>query len=451
MSSKSITPIALVLLIAAAVVLGAVLLGGRLLNGDNSLLRNVEVRDKLITPNADGVTDATPIRYQLSRNAVVSIYLENTAGDRFYFRQEKPRGAGEYEVLFSGVVDGYRLPSDQVEGEVLSRLLSDGEYTWTVEATDFDGVTEIRQGSITIAESDPQLPEMRNFTLDRNIFTPNRDGIDDRVLMQYYLPKEVASVRVFVQLPDGRELPISEKPRDVVPNMPGRHYYDYEGGVDSGETPPPDGTYTIVAEAQDHEGQRMRVTSELTILYGGVPRADIMSPPTGDTVEWSATAVALCDTITFTMTIQNYGQTPIRTTGPQPGTVYDSTWNYNTLGWHTESGAWRVAIGFENELTNYPFRWSVGNPEDLELIDGQYYLMPGQRAVVTGGIRVVDVFGDRNPQPMWAGLIHEDVAIAQFNNRVDPQAILVDVPDKANRPVCEPREIPVRPIASQTN
>jgi len=254
-----------------------------------------------------------------------------------------------------------------------------------------------------------------------------------------------------VQLPDGRELPISEKPRDVVPNMPGRHYYDYEGGVDSGETPPPDGTYTIVAEAQDHEGQRMRVTSELTILYGGVPRADIMSPPTGDTVEWSATAVALCDTITFTMTIQNYGQTPIRTTGPQPGTVYDSTWNYNTLGWHTESGAWRVAIGFENELTNYPFRWSVGNPEDLELIDGQYYLMPGRRAVVTGGIRVVDVFGDRNPQPMWAGLIHEDVAIAQFNNRVDPQAILVDVPDKANRPVCEPREIPVRPIASQTN
>ncbi|HNS39238.1 MAG TPA: hypothetical protein PKJ56_03205, partial [Promineifilum sp.] len=307
MSSKSITPIALVLFIAAAVVLGAVLLGGRLLNGDNSLLRNVEVRDNLITPNADGVTDATPIRYQLSRNAVVSIYLENTAGDRFYFRQEKPRGAGEYEVLFSGVVDGYRLPSDEVEGEILSRLLSDGEYTWTVEATDFDGVTEIRQGSITIAESDPQLPEMRNFTLDRNIFTPNRDGIDDRVLMQYYLPKEVASVRVFVQLPDGRELPISEKPRDVVPNMPGRHYYDYEGGVDSGETPPPDGTYTIVAEAQDHEGQRMRVTSELTILYGGVPRADIMSPPTGDTVEWSATAVALCDTITFTMTIQNYG------------------------------------------------------------------------------------------------------------------------------------------------
>ncbi len=451
MSRQSINPILVVLLIAAAVVLLAVWLAGRLLNGDNSLLRNVEVRDALITPNADGVDDATPIRYELSRNATVSIFFEDAAGDRFFFRQEKPRGAGEYQVLFSGVVDGYRLASDEIEGEILARLLRDGDYTWVIEATDFDGVTERREGTITIADSDPDLPELRNFTLDRHLFTPNRDGIDDRVLMQFYLPKEVASARVFVQLPDGGEVPIAEMPREVEPNMPGRHYYDYEGGVDNGETPPPDGTYTIVAEAQDHEGQRLRVTDELEILYGGVPRADIISPSTGDTVQWSATAVALCDTITFTMTVNNYGQTPIRTTGPAPGTIYDSTWNYNTLGWHTESGAWRVAIGFENELSNYPFRWAVGNPEDLELIDGHYYLMPGGRAVITGGIRVTDVFGDRNPQPVWAGLIHEDVAIAQFNNRVDPQAILVDMPDEANRPECEPREIPIRPIDTQAN
>ena len=216
--------------------------------------------------------------------------------------------------------------------------------------------------------------------------------------------------------------------------------------MDNGETPPADGTYTVVAEAQDLEGQRLRVTTELTIQYGGVPRADILAPPTGNTVQWSASAVALCDTIYFTMTVRNYGNTPIRTTGPEPGTVYDSTWNYNTLGWHTESGAWRAAIGFENELTNYPFRWALGNPEELELIDGRYYLMPGDRAVITGGIRVTDVFGDRNPQPLWAGLIHEDVEITEFNNRVDTRDILVDIPDPANMPTCEPREIPVRAL-----
>jgi hypothetical protein len=327
--------------------------------------------------------------------------------------------------------------------------LRDGEYTWTIEATDFDGVTETRQGTITIAGADTQLPELRNFTIDRETFSPNRDGIADRALIQFYLPKDVAELRVFLQLPDGREIPIAEQERDVAANAAGRHYFDYEGGVDNGVTPPPDGTYPIIAIAQDLEGQQMRVENALTIEFGGVPRADIFAPPTGNTVEWSAAAVALCDTLYFTMTVENYGTTPIRTTGPAPGMVYDSDWNYNTLGWHTESGAWRAAIGFENELTNYPFRWALGNPEDLELIDGQYYLMPGQRAVITGGIRMVDVFGDRNPQPVWAGLIHEDVEISEFNNRVDARDILVDIPDEGNRPTCEPREIPVRPVSPE--
>ena len=65
------------------------------------------------------------------------------------------------------------------------------------------------------ADADPQLPELRDFTLDRHIFSPNRDGIDDRVLMQFYLPKEVAALRVFVQLPEGGELPIAEQERDI--------------------------------------------------------------------------------------------------------------------------------------------------------------------------------------------------------------------------------------------
>jgi hypothetical protein len=438
-------------LVAAALVLIALLAGARLLNGDRSLLRNATVRYDAISPNADGERDATPIAYELSRNAAVSIFLENDAGERFYFRQDKSRGAGDYEVLFSGVVDGFRLPDEVIDGDIIARLLPDGDYTWTIEATDDDGVVETAQGRITIVDADTVLPEIRNFTLSPTLFTPNRDGIGDRTLAQFYLAKDVATTRVVLIMPDGGEVPISEQERDIPANAAGRHYYDYEGGVDNGATPPPDGTYPIVVTAEDPEGQKVRVESELTIQYGGVPRADIFSPPTGNTLELSATAVPLCDTITFTLTVENYGNTPIRTTGPAPGTVYDSDWNYNTLGWHTESGAWRVAIGFENELTNYPFRWAVGNAEELEEIDGQLYLMPGQRATVTGGVRVVDVFGDRNPQPIWAGLIHEDVEVSQFNSRVDPQEVLVDIADPDNRPQCPPREIPLRDEAASSN
>ena len=433
-------------IVALLVVIMAVFLGNRLLNGDNSLLRNVQVDKAEISPNADGDTDATTIAYELSRNATVSIYFENDAGDRFYFRQEKPRGAGEYRVTFSGVVDPYTLPDEQVEGEILARLLQDGRYTWTISAMDEKNVTETEQGELVIADADTELPDIQDFSLDRTIFTPNRDGIDDRVQPQFFLAKEVDQVRVFLQMPDGSEERISEFEQVVVPNAAGWHYYDYEGGVDEGATPPSDGTYPIVVIAQDLEGQRVRVEKELTIKFGGVPRVRIISPPAGDTVHWEATAVALCDVLTFTVTVENYGTTPIRTSGPPPGTMYDSEWNYNTLGWFTKPGVFRLGIGFENELTNYPYRWALGNPEALEVIDGYTYLMPGERASITGSIRMIDDFGDRNPQIVWAGLIHEDVEVVRFNERADPQAITVDLPDDANLPECTPREVPEWPV-----
>ena len=265
----------LVALIAMLLVILAVVLGWRIVKGDSTLLRDARVNDDLITPNADGVTDATQISYTLSRNADVSITFENEDGERFYFREDKPRGAGDYKVLFSGVVDGYRMADDIIEGEIVTRLLQDGTYTWTIEATDGKGITEVQQGELTVADADTVLPEMRDFSLDKQAFTPNRDGISDRLQAQFYLTKEVDDVRVFLQMPDGSEVPISELERDIPANMPGRHVYDYEGGVDNGATPPPDGTYPIVAVARDLEGQQMRVEDSLTIQYGEIGRAHV--------------------------------------------------------------------------------------------------------------------------------------------------------------------------------
>lgn len=433
--------VALSALIMVAVM---VILITRLYRGDNHLLRDVMMTSDAITPNADGVTDATRLAYTLTRNAAVSIFFENAVGERFYFRQERTRGAGEYAVLFSGVVNGYVRPDEVVAGQVLARLLQDGLYTWTVEATDAGGVTERASGPLTVSEADPVLPDMWGFELDRRLFTPNQDGIDDRLLIQFDLQKE-ATTRVFLLTPEGAELVIGELDRAVLPGAPGRHYFDYEGGVDQGATPPPDGTYDIVALAEDAEGQKVRLSAPVVIQFGGVPRAEIVSPVSADTVQFSAASVLLCDTLTFTLTVQNYGETPIRTTGPAPGTVYDSDWNYNALGWNTESGAWRIAIGYENEISNYPFRWAVGAPDDLQMIGEQAYLMPGQRAVVTGGIRITGPLGVRNPQPIWAGLIHEDVEISEFNNRVDPKNLLIDLPDPAHIQPCPARQMPVRP------
>lgn len=432
----------LVTLVALVVVAVATAAGWRIVRGDGSLLRHVSIQDDRITPNADGNNDITLVSYELADNGTVSIYFEDAGGDRYYFRRDEPRGAGQYQVYFSGVVDGYRLPGEEVQGEILARLLRDGDYTWVVEATGDDGRTERVTGLLTVADADPALPEIRDFSLSRRTFTPNQDGIDDRVYVSFFLPKEVARTRLFLVMPDGREEPLPELPQEARPNEPGTHTYEYEGGVDQSAPPPPDGTYPLVAVVEDAEGQKVRVEDEITIELGGVPYATIISPVTGDTVRYDATAVQICDALTFTVTVENYGETPIRTVGPWSGAVYDSDWNYNTMGWPTESGAWRLGIGYENALSDYPYRWGLGSPETLQEIDGHYYLMPEERAVITGSIRIVDVLGVRNPQPMWAGLIHEDVRITIENNRVDTRNIMIDVPDEENMPQCEEREPP---------
>jgi hypothetical protein len=429
--------------IAVLLALVALAIGWVVERGDGSLLRNVAFSETTLTPNADGDNDALTIQYQLSRNATVSIYLEDSAGQRYYFRREKERGADEYSVLFSGIVEAYSLPDDAFQGTILERLLQDGTYTWVVEATDANGTTSQESGTLTVANADTTLPEMRGFELDKKVLTPNRDGISDRMQAQFYLTKE-ADYNVYLLTESGRRIPIGELEREVVTGAVGRHYFDYEGGVDNGETPPDDGVYTIVAFAEDKIGQKMQVEDTVEIRFGGVPRADIVAPATGDQVEFSTTAWTLCDTLYFTLTIENYGEAPIRTTGPTPDTVYDSDWNYNTLGWHTESGAWRVAIGYEDEVKNYPFRWAVGNAEDLTEIDGHLYLMPGDRATVSGGIRLTGELGLRDPQLMYAGLIHEDVEIAQFNSRVDPKAVVIDLPSGGDEVVCAERDVPVK-------
>ncbi len=430
----------IVTFIAALVVVVALALGWRLIRGDSSILRNAAVAESAITPNADGEQDITLISYEIARNATVSIYFEDAGGERYYFRREQPRGVGEYNVYFSGVVEGYELPDESYDGQILARLLQNGDYAWVIEAVDERGNQQEERGSLTIAGADALLPEIRDFSLTRDSFTPNQDGIADRVQMEFFLPKEVETVRVYVLLPDGKELSVTERPGEVPPGAEGRHVYDWAAGVDQKVAPPPDGAYPVVAYAADAEGQKYQVESEITIELGGVPFANIISPFSGATLAFDKTAVTLCDTLYFTVTVENYGDAPIRTVGPWNDTIYDSDWNYNTVGWPTESGAMRVGIGFENQLSDYPFRWGLGSPESLTEIDGQYYLMPGERAVVRGGVRVVDTFGVRNPQPVWAGLIHEDVEVAEVNRQVDTHQIQVDIPAGVEVEPCEERQ-----------
>ena len=407
--TKILRTIALLLLVCLTAAWVAACTGG-------PQLYAVTVRPSVISPNADGLDDVARIAYKLGNNADLSIYLVDAGGQSHYFRQERRRSAGAYQVDFSGVVGG--------------RMLSDGQYTWVVEATTDDGTTGREEGTLVIQNADTRLPQFEGFSVYPQVFTPNQDGKNDRITVNYYLNK-AADVTVYLLGPDGARYPVAEKERGVEPGQPGMHTYDYEGGVDMGADPPPDGDYVVRAEAVDRVGNRTVVTSTLTIQDGGQPRADIVqanvdfyNPETDDKV------VPLGATLAFTLTVENYGRVPIRTSGPDSGAHYRSDQNFNTLGNYQSPGAWRVGIDYEgNPSYAYPYRWALGRLDQLEkrVIDGQtfYYLMAGQRVVVTGSIQIVDVPANKDLVNFWAGLIHEEVSIDPFNDYVDPQQIAI--------------------------
>lgn len=421
--------------VALAVTAVALVVAGVLLNPAGPPLEAASLSHTTLSPNADGRDDVAVIRYALRRPATVSIYFLDAAGRRFDFRRDKARPSGENEVLFSGIVDPYTLPGETLPGALLARVLQDGPYAWIVEARDAAGGANQITGSLSIQNADTALPLLSNLTASPVLFTPNRDGLDDRVTINVDLSKEVAQdgLRLSLVRADGVGVPqpLAESPLSKKkPGEAGLHTYDYDGGVDQGQNPPPDGEYLVRAEAEDRLGQRTAISTTLTLALGGLPRAEIYQ---GE-VQFSSESVVIGQTLYFTLTVNNYGTAPIRTTGPEPGFVYDSmATNYNTIGQYVQAGAYRVGIMCETCVSDYPWRWAIGRPEDLLMIRDssgrpQYYLPAGQRAVVTGGIVLDQIVSARNPQYFYAGLIHEEVEVAAINNRVDPAFILIGQP-----------------------
>jgi hypothetical protein len=409
--------------------------------GEKPLLSDVSFSKDVITPNADGDEDVALVTFDLSRSAYLSIYLENAAGERFYFRQKIYHGPSvekPYTVYFSGVVDGYTLPDEAFEGfAVEKRVLQDGTYTWTVEATDTQEHTERVTGTLVIADADTSLPELRGFSVHPPVITPNRDSISDRATVVVDLKKDVEELNVYLlgEEDDTRYF-IQESEKATEFNEAGYHEFDYDAGVDLGAEPPPDGTYPVIMEARDKVGQWTKATGELEIENGGVPRAYILNAE----VEWSGTmegggpttSIPLGGTLYFTLTVENDSTVPIRTSGPPPGTVYSSDQNYATLEEQQQPGVFRVGIHCETSPIDHPWRWAVGKSDDLvEVVDGPntyYYLPAGARAVVSGGIRFTQVVPARNPQYCYASLIHEDVEISLVNYRVDAVSVLIEAP-----------------------
>jgi hypothetical protein len=377
--------------------------------GGRTLLYDVSIRPQTISPNADGTEDIAEIKYSLSRQSSITIYLVDQAGQRHYFRQDNRRSRGDRTAYFGGVIDG--------------RLLPDGAYTCVLEAQDERGRTQRVERPIQILDGDKVYLEVQNLNIYPPKFTPNRDGITDRVTIAYSLNKTATRVDVYLLDDEGNKYAV---PEDEIREMgvPGTHEHDYDAGIDLGATPPEDGTYSVVVDAEDAVGNKSRVEGQLTIEGGGQPQVEIVNRA----AQFSAEVLPLGSTLTFTCTVRNIGQVPIRTTGPEPGTTYTTSQNFNTLGNYEEAGVFRVGLDYEGNSggRTYPFRWQLGMDDELTVVDTtagpQKYLMPGQVVTVVGHLQVVDRPVVVSPY-YWLGLIHEQVWIVQ--DRVEPTSISI--------------------------
>ncbi len=376
-----------------------------------------------ISPNADGTNDLARVSFRVLSEALVSIYLLDGNGQRHDVRRQVRRipSPRPYELLFNGIVNG--------------RMLPDGDYILVLEARTADGRTARFEHPLRITEADTDFPRIAEFTTSTRIFTPNRDAIEDHVYINVVTTK-TGRLRVYVIGPEGfrYDVPRQEGLRQILDEdalPPGRYFFDYDGGIDLGADPPPDGEYAIVAELEDRVGQRDVVSAPLTIRDSGRPVAEIVLQPDGRGIQWSGVGstpeltLRLGDTLYFTTTVRNVGTVPIRTAGPfDPDDCYTMDTNRYTKGFPEEPGVWRVGVDFEtNTGEDHPWRWAVGTLADLDTVEHNgatlYYLAPGKQVVVRGCI-VLDRIPPRNPFRVWGALIQEQVEIAPINSRVTP-------------------------------
>jgi hypothetical protein len=387
--------------------------------GNASLLSAVKVTPDAISPNGDGAADVATISYRIGRpSSSLSITLTDEQGKSYVFRHNEPRSAGDFQAQFSGVVET-ALTLTPYYTTTQATVLPDGIYKVTV-TVDNAGQTETAQASLSIKSGDNTPPGFGDFSVftpciepackathaDRITFTPNRDGIEDRIAVSYWLTKE-ATVEVYllrVDDPKHTKYPIAP----VSKLKAGRHDHDYEGGVDLGNTPPPDGEYLVVGEAKDTIGNDVVITRPLTIANGGVPLAQIVS------ASITPLSIQLNGLVRIEVVVENVGTVAIRSQGPYSGTIYTTDENYNQKGFPENPGVFRVEADFEGNSAgrSYPFRWGLSGDT----------LLPGQRQTIVGYIKVTTA-PTKPSIYFWVGLQHEQVAIV--NDKVTPTLISI--------------------------
>jgi hypothetical protein len=118
-----------------------------------------------LTPNFDGIDDVASATYRLTKRARVFAYATDASSQRVYVGTQELLEPGEYREVWDGTNKERPLP--------------DGEYHFSIRATDLAGNTVLTSAPIQIASSG--RPDARVL---RIAFTPRRLMIGDELQVE---------------------------------------------------------------------------------------------------------------------------------------------------------------------------------------------------------------------------------------------------------------------------
>jgi hypothetical protein len=351
-------------------------------------------------PGGRGLAQPITITYRLRRPADISALLRGLGGE-WPLRTGAPREPGqEYQLVFDGTV-----PSGDDR-----TVLPDGSYQLQLVAVEADGRRDERTAVLDVQGADAAPLEVDGPRLSLGTITPDGDGVDDEVRIDFHLSKP-ALVQISAESEKGDRAAILAPTRRGAGD--GSVTWDGSaGGRVFGGKRLPDGAYAITLRASDDAGNVRVRRAPLRISNGGIERVEIAEVSIGPP------QLKLGEELRLRVKVVNSGATTIRTMGPPPDRPYRTSESFSTIKdptsgqpYQLASGAWRVGLGWQDAPQELPLRWGL-------LPDPGGTIPPGGSAVVEAGI-VLDptpelVSGDGKPKPVrfWVGAIREGVGLA---------------------------------------
>lgn len=371
--------------------------------GSSSLLSNVTLSSTVLAPRGSG--EYLEVAYMIGSEADVTIYLEDSAGQRYMLRENEPRDPSSDPYRLR--IDGTTPTDDPV---LLRRVLPSGEYTVVLEATAKSGQKASERHSFQIDGADTEPPMIENLVTYPEVISPNADGIDDIAEITYSLPVD-ATVNIEISGPGCDNTP-----------CPFITAYDAKAGLQrhtwNGRTVSnvllPDGDYSYTVRAADAYGNIVEQRGAIGLIGGGQPELTILES------YMAPQSIMLGDVFTVTMRVKNTGDVPIRTYGPASGYQYNTNDVFSSIEggeFAAKSGGfWRIGMDWDansgGAAKRYPYRWAVSPrpPEQWKIPFVEDELLPGEEAVITGSIQVEQ---PETKMGFYVGLIQDGVGFFQ--------------------------------------